>query len=221
MIVLRNGHAENGALRLAFRLFKHRVNEKARKASAAILFADADLPKEKRVVGFDAHHVADGGIAVFFINKKGILAVEGRHHPIGILRMYVQGRTVLRKVAQEGGVFFFCLANDKLVFHKSICPIIEGSYVVKYIEKIIYAKQITKKIEEEMNAEPRKAPSKLTMYMNNYMKKHFEVMLEDLRKINPDIKLIILVYRDKIEFYQDLPLWDDLEKEGIKVVKVT
>ncbi|MCR5261431.1 MAG: hypothetical protein K6C94_06290 [Candidatus Gastranaerophilales bacterium] len=107
-----------------------------------------------------------------------------------------------------------CVKNGELVEKKSKFPVFDGSYIYKYIKKLLYAATYTKQIENGT------CNPKIKEYMCDFYKLHFETINKELKKINPDIQFVILVYKDQYDFYAELPIWNDLEKEGIKVVKV-
>lgn len=95
-----------------------------------------------------------------------------------------------------------------LVRHQVLFPNIEGSYLYKYIQKTWFAKILTplniKFVQD---------------YMFDFIKLHFLSIQKELKQINPNIKLIILVYHDKAEteLYTSSNRWKEFEQENIQV----
>lgn len=101
--------------------------------------------------------------------------------------------------------------GDNLVFHKTRVPIIEASYVYKYLRKLLYARILST------------CSSKyIQNYLFDFMKLHYIEIKKELEKINPDIKIIIIPYLDSYGFdwfiFSDR--WKELEEDGFIIVKV-
>ncbi len=99
--------------------------------------------------------------------------------------------------------------EQTLVHYWAKFPDIEGSYIVKYVKKIWFAKILT-----PMN-------NKFVQnYMFDFIKLHFLTIQKELKEINPDIKMIIIVYNDEkeTELFSHSQRWNEFEKEGIIVV---
>ncbi len=94
--------------------------------------------------------------------------------------------------------------GNKLVLHKSHFPIIEGSYLYKYIEKRFFNFLMKTEIEFVQD------------YIFDYVKLHYETIRNEIHKINPNIKIIILLYYDQPdrELFLNSPRWKELEDEG-------
>ena len=103
------------------------------------------------------------------------------------------------------------IRNGELVFHKYKFPMIEASYLYKYIQKLFFARILTESSNKYIQD-----------YMFDYMKLHYETIKKELEKINPNIKIIIIVYKDSNETdsFTFNPRWKELEDEGFIVVNV-
>lgn len=110
-------------------------------------------------------------------------------------------RMIIKKVHGE----------KKLVRYWAKFPSIEGSYLVKYIKKIWFAKILTPlNIKFVQN------------YMFDFAKLHYLTINKELKEINPNIKMIVLVYHDEeeTELFTSSSRWSELEQEGITVIDV-
>lgn len=98
--------------------------------------------------------------------------------------------------------------NGKLVFYKPIFPIIEASYLNKYI---------TKKFWTSLAYSDNKI---IIDKMFNLMILHIQTMDKELKAINPNIKLVILIYPDDDDMIGplDYKRWKTLENDGIIVL---
>lgn len=99
----------------------------------------------------------------------------------------------------------------ELVFHEQRFPFIESSYIYKYLRKVFFAKILM--------------PSKNNFfqdYLFDYMKLHFVTIQKELKKRNPNIKMIVLVYPDgdETKYITESKRWSELEKEGIMVINI-
>lgn len=103
------------------------------------------------------------------------------------------------------------IKNGKLVFHKPKSKIIEGSYIYKFLQKKYYAKYLVSNKSQQVQD-----------YLFDCMKLHYETIGNELHKINPKIKVIIIVYQDSIDNDSFIfnPRWKELEDEGFIVVNV-
>lgn len=101
--------------------------------------------------------------------------------------------------------------GDKLVFHKTRIPIIETSYLYKYLRKLFYARILNSSSSEYIKN-----------YLFDFMKLHYIEIKKELEKINPDIKIIIIPYLDSGEhdWFIFSDRWKELEEEGFTVVNV-
>jgi len=101
--------------------------------------------------------------------------------------------------------------NGNLVFHHSKFPIIEGSYLYKFIQKLIYSRILTQ------------SKSKIVQnYMFDFVKLHFEEMKKEAELINPNIKFIIITFGDGTNplLYTSSPRLKELEDEGFIIFDV-
>lgn len=101
--------------------------------------------------------------------------------------------------------------NNKLVYHTPRFPIIETSYLYKYIRKLFFAGTLSR------------SKSKIVQdYLFNYMKLHYMEIKKDLEKINPNIKVVIIVYADHpfLDWFIHTEHWKELEDEGFIVIPV-
>ncbi len=93
--------------------------------------------------------------------------------------------------------------DDNLVFINSKFPSVSGNIFSRLITKVFY-KNFYEKIYSDLE--------ELTII-------HLEKLNEELKKLNPNIKLVVLMYCD---LYKDMnKLNNDLEREGITVLYVT
>lgn len=99
--------------------------------------------------------------------------------------------------------------NGKLVYHKCKFPIIEGSYIYRSIQKSILVNSLQKKNKYMFNK------------VFDLFKMHIALLDAELKKRNPNIKLVILIYRDydnSMQDFTDTPRWKEIEDMGIKVI---
>lgn len=100
--------------------------------------------------------------------------------------------------------------NGKLVFHKCKYPFIEGSYIYRSVQKSILVNLLVKKNNYVFNK------------MFDLYKMHIELLNSELKKRNPNIKLVILVYRDGGPSYFPefitTKRWKEIEDMGITVI---
>ena len=99
--------------------------------------------------------------------------------------------------------------NGKLVFYRPLFPMIESSYLFKYLYRKYWISLFNKNSE------------KTSEKMFNLMKLHLQTINEELHKINPNIKFVVLLYPDSEKEYDlNYNQYKRLEKDGIIVLDV-
>lgn len=101
--------------------------------------------------------------------------------------------------------------NTQLILHKSYLPVIEGSYLYKFIQKKWYAKILT-----------RSKNKYIQDYMFDNLKLHLLTIQKEMQQINPNIKMIVISFHDEpdTDLITHSPRWKELEKENIMFVEV-
>ncbi len=99
--------------------------------------------------------------------------------------------------------------RGNLVFYKPLCPIIESSYLGKYLYRKFWISLFNKDSE------------KTSEKMFKLMQLHLQTINEKLHQINPNIKFVVLLYPDSGKTYDlNYNQYKRLEKDGIIVLDV-
>ena len=101
--------------------------------------------------------------------------------------------------------------NNKLVYHIPRFSIIETSYLYKYIRKLFFAGILS-----------RSKSQIARNYLFDLIKLHYIEIKNDLEKINPNIKVVIIVYAERpyLDWFVFSERWKELEEEGFTVIQV-
>ena len=101
--------------------------------------------------------------------------------------------------------------DGHLVFHKTKHPLIETSYIYKYLRKYYYSKFLAESDTQIYHD-----------YLFDTLKLHYLEIKKELEAINPNIKIIIIPYLDShtYDWFIQTARWDELEEAGFIVVPV-
>lgn len=95
---------------------------------------------------------------------------------------------------------------NQLQMHKSLFPIIEGSIIYRLIEKIWNTFVLTNKLQNFNHYDKNLDLIKLHILKLNY----------ELKQINPDIKLSVLLYFDKTDVFDEIS--NELSENDIEII---
>lgn len=96
--------------------------------------------------------------------------------------------------------------DNTLKLHTSKIPFIEGSIIYRLVEKIWYTSLLTSRFQSFNGYEKNM----------DFIKLHIKTLNSELKKINPDIKLVLLVYFDEREIWEEA--LNDFKKDNIQII---
>lgn len=105
----------------------------------------------------------------------------------------------------------FVPRNGKLHLKYYIFPLWDESSLVYYLKMSFYRKMIIKHNKS------------FEKYLFDLVKMHFMLLNEDIKAINPNIKLVVLLYKDDYTYVPLLesPRWSEYKDLGIEVVDIS